>query len=908
MKFLLSIAALLIFTARISAQVNVCLGTDVTVCSGVAVNINLCPPAGAIPYLNADSSSVLIPTPNYITGLTDDVFSGVQTIGFPFTFYGVSYSQFVVSSNGYISFNIAQASGGSPWSISAAIPSTADPMNTIMAAWCDLNPSMSTTNVVATKTLGVAPNRICVIVWQNVPMFSCTSQTFTSSIVLHETTGLIDIGLNCMSTCATWNSGSAIQGVHKSTGTVATATPGRNFPTVWAVAQDGKRFTPSGGIYNVASIPFVAYVVPNNVTWNNTLGQVLVGQPNGSLALAAASIPSGTTGYFINYAVNNPNCSSGSLPLTSDTTFITRIIVNGTISNTPDICSSLVGTATVVPTQGTAPFTFLWTGGQTTATAVGLGSGIKTCVITDANGCTKTLTTTILDNPVNVTATGTLVSCPGGANGTATASVLPVIPGTTFNWYDGGGQTTQTATGLSAGIHHVAILTPAGCMDTAAVTITEIPAMVITLVSSTDVTCNSGSDGIVSVNVTLGTGPYTYAWDNTTQTTNPATTLPTGAQIVTVTDANGCIKTFTQTIGQPPALNINAISPLQTICEEADVDLGATGTGGSSPYIFTWLLNNQVVGTQDSITIPTTLPVGNYCLVLTEQCGSPADTLCTTVVWPPDIDPSFLTTHQVSPYGAGTCVPTDLKFWNTSPSTEIATIAWEFGDTHDAIAAFGDTVSNVYVNAGLYDVKLTLTSIYGCVYDSVFTNYVEGYAIPDASFGMSASPTTIFETDIRMVDVSSHNVVAWQWNIPGANPSSSNETNFWVKYPEGVIADYPVTLIVTTIHGCKDTVTKFAIVNNDILFYAPNSFTPDGDEFNQKWEFSLAGIDATDFELIIFNRWGQVIWETRDATVGWDGTFNGKIVELGTYNWKSTFKDINTDRRYQFTGSINVLK
>jgi gliding motility-associated-like protein len=93
-----------------------------------------------------------------------------------------------------------------------------------------------------------------------------------------------------------------------------------------------------------------------------------------------------------------------------------------------------------------------------------------------------------------------------------------------------------------------------------------------------------------------------------------------------------------------------------------------------------------------------------------------------------------------------------------------------------------------------------------------------------------------------------------------------------------------------------------------ILFYAPNTFTPDNDEYNQSWEFFVSGIDIYNFELIIFNRWGEVIWETKDPSVKWDGTFGGKRVPQGTYTWRAWVKDPRNDDKHEFQGHINVIR
>ena len=94
-----------------------------------------------------------------------------------------------------------------------------------------------------------------------------------------------------------------------------------------------------------------------------------------------------------------------------------------------------------------------------------------------------------------------------------------------------------------------------------------------------------------------------------------------------------------------------------------------------------------------------------------------------------------------------------------------------------------------------------------------------------------------------------------------------------------------------------------------MIFYIPNTFTPDGDEFNQTFKpIFTSGFHAHDFKLLIFNRWGEVIWESNDAEIGWDETYNGKIVQNGTYVWKVEFKILKNDERILKTGHVNVLR
>lgn len=98
----------------------------------------------------------------------------------------------------------------------------------------------------------------------------------------------------------------------------------------------------------------------------------------------------------------------------------------------------------------------------------------------------------------------------------------------------------------------------------------------------------------------------------------------------------------------------------------------------------------------------------------------------------------------------------------------------------------------------------------------------------------------------------------------------------------------------------------------ELIFYVPNTFTPDGDMYNEYFKpvFS-SGYDPFDFSLIIFDRWGEIIWESHDVEVGWDGTYGidrNKMVQDGTYTWKIEFKTTMSDERVMVVGHVNVIK
>jgi len=887
-----------------NSQTQVCLGTDADVCVGSSIDIVDCNP-GTI-------SGVVLPSPTTVS-LSDDSWSGAVPIGFSVNFYGSSYTQCVIGSNGVISFNLANANGYCPWALGSVgpLPSAgfAAAHNSMMPAYHDINPAASPGGSIFYQTIGTAPNRQFVVVYKNLSAFGTPGFCVDMGVIVNETSNTIEYHISYKALNTGWNGGLAIQGVQNAGGSTATITPGRNNSQWSILTPEAKQWTPTSptntNAYTISNIPFAPIVNGangnNGLAWGNTANNNT--QPYNNGTLTVNPVLPGTTGYFL---VNSlpVGCSNNPVVANSDTTFITGVSSAVSASSTPDICSSNQGTVTATPLAGSPTYTYEWPtlGNATTQTVTGVGAGTYQVIMTDGNGCSSTANVTVGDTPASFSGSTTVVSCPGGNDGTATAEMTPPLGNITYQWDDPLMQTTQTATGLAAGTYNCTVTSDVGCTDVVTVTVTEIPGMIGVITSQSDVTCNSGNDGIIDVDVTQGTAPYTYSWDNSASTTDVATDLVAGTHTVTVTDANGCVITITGTIGEPTPLAITSLTPDTQICPEDDIMLTVVGSGGSSPYTFTWTENGTTIGTGTTITVDPEFTNTQYCVTLSEACGSPTDDGCLMITFPTPIEPSAV------PDEPEKCMPGYFEFTNTSTNGgEIATTYWEFGPDGAALETGNDSTHYQFNEVGIFDVILTTTSIYGCVYTDTMESIVEVKPNPIADFTFSANPTTIFEPAVQMQDRSSVDVIGWNWYSPYSFPDASSVSDPKFYFPEEV-GTYPVTLSVVTEHGCVDTLTLYLSVVQDILFFAPNAFTPDGDEHNQYWKAQIQGIDVYDFDLFIFNRWGEVIWENHDPSVGWDGTYNGQIVQTGMYTWRARVKDLYNDASYEFNGSINLLK
>ncbi len=367
------------------------------------------------------------------------------------------------------------------------------------------------------------------------------------------------------------------------------------------------------------------------------------------------------------------------------------------------------GTATVAPTGGVAPYTYLWTPtAQTTPTATGLCAGTYTVTITDANNCTVTQTFTITQPPlplsVSITATGNPVPCFGNCTATLTANPLGGVAPYTYVWAPGG-QLTQTITGVCAGTYTVTITDANACTRTATFTVTEPPALTISITTTGNpLDCFGDCDASATATPGGGTPPYSYSWNPTGQITATATGLCAGTYTVTVSDANSCTITQTITITQPPALTASITTtnnPVQCFgfCTATAT---ANPAGGTPVYTYSW----NTIPVQLTQTA-TGLCAGTYTVTVTDANGC-TTTQAITITQPTQIQIGLTITNNPLLCN-GQCIATATT--NASGGTPGYTYVWNPG---------GATTSSVAgLCAGSYTV--TITDAAGCTRSQTFT-------------------------------------------------------------------------------------------------------------------------------------------------------------------------------------------
>jgi len=267
-------------------------------------------------------------------------------------------------------------------------------------------------------------------------------------------------------------------------------------------------------------------------------------------------------------------------------------IVNSTYTNVSNYGGS-DGSASVVVSGGTAPYSYLWSNNATTDTASNLVAGTYTVTVTDANGCTVTETFTIIQPiPLMVQSVSQKnVACHGGVDGTATIVVTGGNAPYSYLWSPTGG-TNATATGLAAGTYSVLVTDATADTITESFTILEPDAITATISHQSDALCNGSSNGSATISVVGGSAPYTYTWSNGQTTTNATVSnLKAGNYTVNITDANGCklAVALAVTIAQPSAIVFTTANATNISCYGSnDGSISVNVTGGVAPYNYIW--------------------------------------------------------------------------------------------------------------------------------------------------------------------------------------------------------------------------------------------------------------------------------------------------------------------------------
>ncbi len=495
-----------------------------------------------------------------------------------------------------------------------------------------------------------------------------------------------------------------------------------------------------------------------------------------------------------------------------------------------------------------------------------------------------TTCTTCVPTALSVSVSSTQSSC-GQPNGSATASLSGAVAPYTFSWSTGA--STSAIQNLPAGLYTVTVTDATGCSSVQTVSVLSSGNLTATVGSST-ISCSANSAGSATITPTGGQGPFTYSWSTSPpQVTSVATGLSAGTYSVQISDASGCTATYTVAVSGLNAFT-TSVSVLNNVsCNGgSDGEAIATTSGGLSPFSYFW------TPTGNNTQVVSGLAAGSYSVTVTDGNGC-TSVMPITIAEPPAIQLPTITlmascgasdgVATVNPSGGN---PPYSYLWLTQPSVQVT-------PTASGLAA------------GNYSVIVTDAN--GCFQNQMVT--ISGTKPPVADFSLSSDVISLENPQVYFTDLSTGGVGSWYWSF--GDPLSGADDSSSLQHPDHIYSDaglFCATLIVVDTSGsCSDTTTKCVKVEPETTFYIPNSFTPNFDGVNEV--FQAYGTNIQEFQMWIFDRWGNLIFETNDIQKGWDGTVKnkGNIVQEDVYVWKVRFTD-GFGREHFYVGHVNMIK
>ncbi len=553
------------------------------------------------------------------------------------------------------------------------------------------------------------------------------------------------------------------------------------------------------------------------------------------------------------------------------------------------------GSINAIPFGGTGTYTYTWNPAQTgnNSVAQNLCVGPYSLVIEDANGCSAD-TTVSVGGPPGIVITGvdaTDVLCDGDCNGSITINATDAsqysIDGSTYT-------SSNVFNGLCAGGYTVYAQNSNGCFEVEQVNIGS--PTIVTVIAQSDTTICIGGTASLNAFSSGGVGPYEYSWDNN-MNTQVINVSPSTSQTycIRVTDANACMSNLScLTVTVNPPINANALSD-QTICPEDFAQISASASGGDGgPYNYLW---DQGVGTgsNQSVSPPGTTI---YNVSVTDGCETPAGTASITITIHPTPNIGF------SGDILSGCMPIDVSFEEINIPAG-SQCQWNFGDG----GASNDCsdVSHVFTQAGCWNISLAITTPEGCATSYEAANYICVYDYPTASFTFGPQPATILNPTIDFVNTSSGaSTYDWTFDVLGIadNDNAENPAYTFLSEP----GTYEVCLNATSNEGCSTDTCANVLINDELLLYVPNSFTPNGDGINDVFAPFVNGADPLNYDLLIFNRWGELIFEEQHSSKGWDGYQNGVLAQDGVYVWKINCKEVSGGQYHEYIGHVTLMR
>lgn len=557
-------------------------------------------------------------------------------------------------------------------------------------------------------------------------------------------------------------------------------------------------------------------------------------------------------------------------------------ISNSSIQNAT--CSQSNGSISIV-VNSTGSLTYAWstTPTQTSQNLSNIPAGSYTVTVTDENNCTVTASFNVqnISGP-SITNTSRQHATCGQSNGRASITVSGGTAPISYSWNTTPPQSTATATGLAQGTYIVTVTDGTGCTITSSFTIQDLAGPQITQIIKTDETC-TGMNGSATVQYSGGNGIISITWSTVPpQTTATINNLASGTYNVTIRDTNNCTATSSVTIVNFPSPTIDGFTAQDELCDEQNGSIQVNYTGGTPPISFAW----NTVPVQHNQTA-TNLIGGSYSVTITDVHNCTVQATWTIINHPKPtslfsnivMDTCIVGSGKVTAFAEGGSGVYSY-IWNTEPAQ----------NTESATGLF----------PGMYAVSIS--DGYCTIVDSILIIGIPG---PNADFSLTPPLATLSNATIRFTDLTEPEIVSWKWHFgDGFTDNVQNPVHIYQN-----TGNYEVFMVVMDNHGCIDTAWGSVIIDVDFGIWIPNAFTPNEDGKNDRFGPRAVGFLERDYEMKIYDRWGQMVFETHDYYQQWDGTIKGSDIEnnvIATYVYRIVIYD-NLNKRHVLVGKLSLI-
>jgi large repetitive protein len=611
---------------------------------------------------------------------------------------------------------------------------------------------------------------------------------------------------------------------------------------------------------------------------SNLTGGSVHWMPGNIIADTLFVSPNSTTSYSAYKEVNG--CISNTA---NSQVFVTQVILS------VDDATVCYGASATLNVSGAA--NYQWSNGLTGNSITIAPPDTMTLTVTGfINNCSATEDATVFVIPQVMLTTGSQPSsCFNSCDGSANIMVTGKTPPYQYLWNTTPVQTTASVIDLCPGDYTVVVTDVNNCYNTASVRITEPDSVMIVTIDNLQICI--GEAATITATALGGNGIYDYNWSNGS-TGNSITVSPvvTNNYTLTVTDQNGCESSpATVTVAVRDSLKLTA-SPVQNICAGDSVILSANASGGDGNYYFLWspgdCQQKQFAVSPASST--------EYTVTVKDGCTTPAVSTNVTVKVLPIPVPDF--TANVNEACAPVCIDfTDNSIINGSG----ATYSWSTDNI--SVTSHSSTFKFCYDYAGFYNVGLIVTDSAGCTNKIVKPQLIKINPVPTAEFYTNPSGTTT-NPEIMFINAS-QGASLFHWNFGDGYEETNSYLNTYHFYAD--TGNYCTQLTAINDFGCTAKTEECIRVLAALQVFIPNAFTPDG--HNNIFNFQGMGIDPDGFVLNIFNRWGEMMFQTFDPQRGWNGRKkDGTKAPTDVYVYKFIIKD-NLGKINEFTGYVTVL-